>query len=414
LKEGAFRSTAAAARSRLRGALVVAEMAVTVVLLAGALLLVRTFVNLLRVGPGFETSHLLSVQLWTNGSRYRTSPALADFYRSLTTGVDRLPGVVSAGVVSGGSPLEVGGNFPVKIEGVRDIYSADIRAVDPGYFHALGVPLVAGRTFTASDAAGASPVAIVNRRFARKYFGNANPLGRHILIGATLPDKAYVDSWREIVGVVGNVKSELSLPSTPTMFVPDAQASYATMELFGGIFPTVLLVRTAGDPLRVAEPVRRALASIDSSIPVGRIRTMDQVRAASVGLERFMAALMGIFATLALLLSALGIYGVLSYTVAQRTPEIGVRMALGARPADVLGMVLGYAGRLAAIGIVLGAAGAYGLTRLMASLLYGVGATDPVSFVATAALLVAVAFAACAVPAWRAMRVDPVVALHYE
>ena len=414
LKEGAFRSTAAASRSRLRAALVIAEMAVTVVMLAGALLLVRTFVNLLRVGPGFETGHLLSVQLWPNGGRYQTSPALAEFYRSLTARVDQLPGVVSAGVTSCGMPLERGGNFPVKIEGVSDIQSADIRAVDPGYFRALGAPLLAGRAFIAADAAGASPVAIINRGFARQYFGDANPLGRHIVIGATIPDKSFVDPPREIVGVVGNAKSQRSLPAEPTMFVPDAQASYATVQLFGTVFPTVLLVRTAGDPLLAAEPVRRVLASLDSSIPVGRIRSMDQVRAVSLGLERFMLALMGIFAALALLLSALGIYGVLSYTVSQRTPEIGLRMALGAKPADVLRMVLGYAGWLAAVGIAIGAAGAYGMTRLVASMLYGVRPTDPVSFVATAALLAVVALAACAVPAWRAMRVEPVVALRYE
>jgi putative ABC transport system permease protein len=414
LKEGAFRSTAAASHARLRGALVVAEMAVTVVLLAGALLLGRTFVNLLGVGPGFDTDHVLSVQLWMNGSRYTTSPALAGFYHSVTAKIDQMPGVVSAGVTSGGMPLEVGGNFPVQIEGVPNVQSADIRAVDPGYFHALGVPMLAGRAFTASDAAGASPVAIVNRSFALKYFGNANALGRHIVIGATIPDKAFVDPPREIVGVAGDVKTELNMPALPTMFVPDAQASYATMQLFGAFFPTALVVRTAGDPLRVAQPVRRALASLDPSIPVGRMRTMDHVRAASVGLERFMAALMGVFAGLALLLSALGIYGVLSYTVAQRTPEIGVRMALGAKPADVLRMVLGYAGTLAAVGIAIGAAGAYALTRLMASLLYGVRPTDPVSFLATAALLAAVALGACAVPAWRAMRVEPIVALRYE
>jgi putative ABC transport system permease protein len=414
LKEGAFRSTAAASHSRLRGGLVVAEMAVTVVLLAGALLLARTFVNLLRVGPGFETGHLLSVQLWMNGSRYQTSPALAGFYQSVTAKTDQLPGVVSAGVTSGGMPLETGGNFPVEIEGVPDIRSADIRAVDRGYFRALGVPLMAGRWFAASDAAGASPVAIVNRSFARRYFGNANALGRHIVIGATIPEKAFVDPPREIVGVVGDVKTELNLPADPTMFVPVAQASYATMELFGGIFPTDLLVRTAGDPLLAAGPVRRVLASLDPGVPVGRIRTMDQVRAASVGLERFMAALMGIFAALALLLSALGIYGVLSYSVAQRTPEIGVRMALGAQRGDVLRMVLGYAGALAALGILIGAAGAYALTRLMASLLFGIRPTDPVSFLATAGLLAVVALAACAVPAWRAMRVEPVVALRYE
>jgi predicted permease len=414
LKEGGFRSTAAASRSRLRSALVVGEMAVTVVLLAGALLLVRTFVNLLRVGPGFETDHLLTVQLWMNGSRYKTSQAVADFYHSLSTRIDRLPRVVASGVTSGGMPLTIGGNFPVQIPGVRRIHSADFRAVDPGYFRALGAPLLAGRWFTASDAAGATPVAIVNQRFARRYFGNGNPLGRHIVIGATFPDKAYVDPPREIVGVVGDVKSQLSLPAVSTMFVPEAQASYATVALFGSVFPSVLLVRTIGNPLRQAVPVRRLVASLDSAIPVGRIETMNQVRAASVGMERFMLVLMGIFAGLALLLSALGIYGVLSYTVAQRTPEIGLRMALGATPADVLRMVFGYAGRLAALGAALGLAGAYGLTRLMGSLLYGVRASDPVSFLVTAALLAVVALCACAVPAWRAMRVEPVVALRYE
>jgi putative ABC transport system permease protein len=414
LKEGGSRSTAAASRSRLRGALVVAEVAVTVVLLTGALLLVRTFVNLLRVGPGFETSHVLTVQLWMNGSRYRTSPAVAGFYRSLTGEVDHLPGARGAAVVNAGMPLTTGGNLPVDIETLPHGHSVDFRSVSPGYFHTLGVPLLAGRGFARTDDASSTPVAIVNRAFADRFFGKRNPLGLHVTLGAGYENTPFADPPREIVGVVGNVKSSLSLPAVPTVFVSDAQANHAAVDLFDTVFPAVLVVRTAGNPLRQAEPVRHVLASLDSRIPVGRMQTMDQVRAASVGLERFMLVLMGIFAGLALLLSALGIYGVLSYTMAQRTPEIGLRMALGATPAGVLRMVLGYAGWLAAAGIALGAAGAYGLTQLMSSLLYGVRPTDLVSFAATAALLAAVMLVACAVPALRAMRVEPVAALRYE
>jgi putative ABC transport system permease protein len=414
LKEAGLRSTAAASRSRLRSALVVAEMAVTMVLLAGALLLGRTFVNLLQVGPGFETTHLLSVQLWMGGSRYGSNAALADFYQSLADRIDRLPGARAVAVVNDGMPLERGGNFPFSVETVPDYHSADLRSVSPAYFQTLRVQLLAGRGFETADTGSSTPVAIVNRAFARRYFGNRSPLGLHVVIGAPMKDTPYVDPPREIVGVVGDVKSALDQPAEPTVFVSNAQANHATTQLFAGVFPAVLLVRTTGDPLRLAEPVRRAVGALDSSVPVGKIRTMDEVRAAAVGVERFLLTLMGIFAVLALLLAAVGIYGVMAHIITQRTAEIGLRMAIGASPGDVLKMVLGYAGRLTALGIALGVAGAYGLTRLMASLLYGVRATDTVSFAATAALLALVSLAACVVPAWRAMSVDPIVALHYE
>jgi putative ABC transport system permease protein len=311
-------------------------------------------------------------------------------------------------------PLERGGNFPFSVETVPDYHSADLRSVSPAYFQTLRVQLLAGRGFETADTGSSTPVAIVNRAFARRYFGNRSPLGLHVVIGAPMKDTPYVDPPREIVGVVGDVKSALDQPAEPTVFVSNAQANHATTQLFAGVFPAVLLVRTTGDPLRLAEPVRRAVGALDSSVPVGKIRTMDEVRAAAVGVERFLLTLMGIFAVLALLLAAVGIYGVMSHIVTQRTAEIGLRVAIGASPGDVLKMVLGYAGRLTALGIALGVAGAYGLTRLMASLLYGVRATDTVSFAATAALLALVSLAACVVPAWRAMSVDPIVALHYE
>ncbi|HEV2388852.1 MAG TPA: ABC transporter permease [Candidatus Acidoferrales bacterium] len=414
LKEGGLRSTAAAARARLRSTLVVAEMAVTMVLLAGALLLGRTFVNLLHAAPGFDPAHKLNVELWTAGSRYRTSLALADFYRSLTEKVDNLPGVVDSGVVSDGVPLTFGGNFPVQIEGVPEVQSVDFRSIDSGFFWALGVPLLAGRDFSRSDAGTSTPVAIVNRTFAQQYFGKESGLGRHVVIGAQMKDKAYLDPPREIVGVVGDVKSLLFTPIQPTVYVPDAQASYATLQLFGAYFPVDLVVHTTVDPLRLAKPVRRALASLDSAIPVAGVKTMDEMRSSSLSLERFMLTLMGIFAGLALALSAMGIYGLLSYTVTQRTAEIGLRMAVGATPADVLRMVLGHAAALAALGIALGAVGAFALTRLLGSVLYGVGPADPLSFAETAAMLAAVALAACAVPASRAMRVSPIAALRHE
>ncbi len=414
IKEAGLRSTAAASRARLRRGLVVAEMALAMILLAGALLLARTFSNLLSVGPGFDASHLLTVQLWMGGSRYKTSAALAGFYHSLTMRVDRLAGVRGAAVVSAGMPLEIGGNMPVKIESVSGIHSVDFRAVCDCYLRTLGEPVLAGRGFKDSDTAGAAPVAIVNRAFARRYFGARNPLGLHVTIGMKQLGPAFQDPPREIVGVVGDVKSQLDAPAAPAVFVPIAQANYATVSLFDAYGPTILLVRTAGDPLRAAEPVRRVVAALDSSVPVGKIETMDQVRATSVGVERFLLTLMGVFAGLALALTAVGIYGVLSYTVAQRTGEIGVRMALGARPSHILRMVVGETALLTIISLALGLAGALASTRLLGSLLFGVHATDPVSLVATAAVLAVVAMIACAVPAWHAMRVDPVTALHYE
>ncbi len=414
IKEAGLRSTAAASRARLRRGLVVAEMALAMILLAGALLLARTFSNLLSVGPGFDASHLLTVQLWMGGSRYKTSPALAGFYHSLTTRVDRLAGVRGAAVVSAGMPLGIGGNMPVTIESVPGIHSVDFRAICDCYLKTLGEPVLAGRAFNDSDTAGAAPVAVVNRAFARRYFGNRNPLGLHVTIGIPQMGAAFMDPPREIVGVVGDVKSQLDSPAVPTVFVPNAQANYATLSIFDAYGPTTLLVRTSGDPLRVAEPVRRAVAALDSSVPVGRIETMDQVRSASVGVERFLLTLMGIFAALALTLTAIGIYGVLSYAVAQRTGEIGVRMALGARPSHILRMVAGEAALLTVVALALGLAGALASTRLLGSLLFGVRASDPASLMLTAAVLAIVAMIACAVPAWRAMRVDPIAALHYE
>jgi putative ABC transport system permease protein len=414
LKEGGTRSTAGASRARLRSALVVGEMALTMVLLAGALLLSRAFVHLLHVGAGFDTNHKLNVELWMAGSRYHTNAAMADFYRSLTRKVDNLPGVVNSGVIGNGAPFSFGGNFPMRIEGTTHLASVDLRVVDPGLFRALGVRLIAGREFGTADARNSAPVAIVNRAFVRQYFDKGNALGRHVMIGAGMHDKTYVDPAREIVGVVGNIKGLLIMPIQPTAYVPAAQANFATVQLFASYFPVDLIVHTAVDPLRLATPVRQALDSIDPAIPLGGIKTMDQMRSSSLSIERFMMMLMATFAGLALALSAMGIYGLLSYTVAQRTGEIGLRMAVGASPASIMRLVLGYAGRLAALGIGIGAAGAYGLTRLMGSLLFGVRATDPLSFAATAALLAIVVLVACALPAWRAMRVAPVVALRYE
>jgi putative ABC transport system permease protein len=389
-------------------------MAVTMVLLAAALLLGRTLLNLLRAGPGFNTAHLLTVQLWMGGTRYTTSAALADFYRSLEAQLERMPGVRSAAVVSCGMPLEIGGNMPAAIETVRQVQSMDLRAVSDGYFQTLGVPVLAGRGFDAADTGSSAPVAVINKEFAREYFGNRNPLGLHVVIGATMKNTPYLEPPREIVGVVGDVKSRLNFPPEPTVFVSNEQANRATVELFDGFYPVELLVRGAGDPLLLGEPVRKSVASLDASVPVGKIETMEQVRASSVGVERFLLAMMGIFAVLALALSAVGIYGVLAYTVAQRSSEIGLRMALGATPADVLRMMLGQTARLAATGIALGACIALALTRMLGSVLYGVGTADPLSFAATAALLAAAALAACAIPSWRAMRLDPVVALRHE
>ncbi|MGH9353475.1 MAG: ABC transporter permease [Terriglobia bacterium] len=412
LKEGSGRTSAGRSRRRLANGLVSAEVALSLVLLIGSGLLIKTFAKLLWTNPGFDPHRVLSLQIWTTGAGYKSSMSLADFYQSLVARIEKTPGVQSAAVVASGLPLERGGNLGVRIEGSGPWRETDYREVTPGYFSALGVPLLRGRPLAESDSTDAAKAVVINQAFARRYFAGRDPLGAHI----ALSDGAQpgVSNIREVVGVAGDVKSEMNEPAPPTAFIPVAQADYSTDQLFQGWFPTCILVRTAGKPLSLSREIESAVSDADPSLPIGHVRSMEQVLSVSLAFQRFLMTLMSIFAGLALVLAAVGIYGVLSYAVSQRVHEIGIRMALGAQKADVLRMVIGDGVKLTLIGVGVGIVGALASTRLMSSLLFDVQATDLETFVIVSLVLVGIALLACYIPARRATKVDPMVALRYE
>ncbi len=405
LKEGAGRSSAAPGRARLRQLLIVGEFALSVILLTGAGLMIATFSKLLHTDPGFNPHQILSAQFWLIGSNYNSEAQIATFDRAIVQRLEAIPGVDAAAVIAAGLPLERGGNNGVRLPNSSDWYSVDYREITPGFFNAMGIPLRQGRTFSEADSETADKVVIVNQAFVRRHFPTRNPIGERIFLGKTSC---------EIVGVVGDVKSYLDQPAPPATFVPAAQASYGTSALFEGWFPRIVLVRSNVDPLSLSRSVRDAIAAVDPTVPTGSTRSMEQVLSHSLALRSFMMFLLGLFAALALVLASVGIYGVISFAVSQRTREIGVRMALGAHPRDVLRLILGEGLKLVLAGVVLGIIAALAMTRLLSTLIYGVSATDPLIFLSVVTLLVAVALAACFIPARRAMRVDPIVALRYE
>jgi putative ABC transport system permease protein len=405
LKEGAGRSSAAPGRARLRQLLVIGEFAVSLVLLTGAGLMIATFSKLLHTDPGFNPHHILSVQFWLIGSKYDSTTQIENFNRAVVKHLVAVPGVDAAAVIAAGLPLERGGNEGIRLSDSPNSYSTDYREITPDFFSAMGIPLRQGRVFSESDSEKANRVAIVNQAFVRERFPGRDPLGEHIFHGKA--------SW-EIVGVVGDVKSYLDQPVPATTFVPAAQASYETSKVYEGWFPRSIVVRANVDPLSLSRAVRNAIAAVDPIVPTGSMRSMDQVLSHSLTLRNFMMFLLSLFAALALILATVGIYGVVSYAVSQRTREIGVRMALGARPGDVLRLILGEGLKLVLAGAALGILFALIATRFITTMIYGVSATDPLIFLSVITLLVAVSLAACYVPARRAMRVDPMVALRYE
>ena len=407
LKEGEGRASAGVGRARLRQGLVIGELALSLVLLAGAGLMIATFAKLMNTNPGFDSHHVLTMQFWMTGSKYNSTPEITRFYRAIEQRVAALPGVTAAGVVAAGLPLERGGNNGVRIAGPKESewISMDYREITPGYFQAIGTPLKQGRGFTESDSEFSSPVVIINEAVGRKYFQGQGALGKYLYVSGVLC---------EVAGVVGDVKSYVDQPAEPTTFIPAAQAKLGTSSLFEGWFPRSIVARTTGNPLLLNQALREALAAADPLVPTGAVRSMDQVLEHSLALRSFMMLLLSIFGGLALVLASVGIYGVISYAVSQRTREIGVRMALGARPADVLRMILTEGLKLVAVGVALGIAAALLLTKLLEGMIYGVSMRDPLIFVAVNLLLVTVSLAACYVPARRAMRVDPLIALRYE
>jgi putative ABC transport system permease protein len=407
LKESSAQSSASRRSGIFRSALVVAEIGLSIILLIGASLLAQTFLNLLRVNPGFEPSRLLSGEIWLTGSRIHSTMELNAYYDSLATRLKQIPGVREVAMVSLGQPLERGGNDLVVVNGVPK-GSMNVRVVTADYFQTLRVTIKQGRDFSPSDSVSGQPVAIVNEAFVRQLLKGSNPLGA--LVKVRDQDSAP----HAIVGVAADVKSYVDFPEDPTVFLPSPQTNSGLILQFDVWFPTHILVRTSGDPWILANGVAAAIREADRSIPVGHVLTMDQVLARSLAMQRFMMVVVAVFAALALLLAAVGIYGVISFSVSQRTQEFGIRMALGADSYSVLRLVIRGAARLAMLGTAVGIFGAIALHQAIASVLFGVRPTDPGSIAVSACCLLGVVFLACYIPARRASRVDPIIALRYE
>jgi predicted permease len=411
LKEGS-RSSAGGFRRSLRGPLVVAEVALALVLLVGAGLLVKSFWRLSQVDPGFDPQNVLAMQISIN-ARPDEGPRVDNFLSQLQQRAQRLPGVQSVSV-SNGLPFE-GANFPpIVLEGKpapppgQDLNGL-LYTVSPDYFKTMRIDLVRGRLFSTEDRKDTPQVALVDEVFARQYFPNEDPIGKRFKLNT--PD---ADS-REIIGVVRHVEHsslEGKTTNTPEFYFNFDQLPLATLPRY--VRRVNLLVRTTVEPLSLAGSVRNQIAALDKDQAVFNVRTMEQALAQSVAARRFSMILLAVFALLALTLAAVGIYGVISYSVAQRTREVGIRMALGARTIDVLNLVVRDGLKLVFIGIFVGLAGALLLTRLMTTLLFGVTTTDAVTYVTVALGLIIVALIACCIPARRATKVDPLVALRFE
>jgi putative ABC transport system permease protein len=411
LNENSRGATAGPGRHLLGNTLVSLEIALALLLLVGAGLLLRSFSRMQNVAPGFQADHLLVADVPVSQAAYAKPEQRFGFYDRLVDSAKALPGVRAAGAatflpVSGGGSVihfNIQGRAP---KSASDFIAAGYRAVTPGYFETLGVPLLQGRLFTAADRENAVAVCIINASMAKIYFPDINPLGQHMQLGAT-PIKEI--PFMEIVGVIGDVRPGLGTDPQAEMYLPYRQAD--------GILPVFQLsvvMRTAGDPLTQTSALRSALSQIDPNEPLVKVRTMDDNIAATVSQPRFRAWLIGIFAVLALVLAAVGVYGVMSYTVTQRTNEIGVRVTLGAEPPDIFRAIVGEGLRLALLGVGVGLVAALALTRLLRTFLFGISAYDPLTFIGVSALLTIVALAASFFPARRATQVDPLIALRYE
>jgi len=405
LKDTSRGSGGGSRRARIRGALVVTEVALSVILLIGAGLLIRSFVRLQGVDAGFNPAHLLVANINLPASKYSQTAERAGFYRRLSEDLASLPGVTSVGVVQGLPLTGFDARTPIAIDGraippmaERPIVSVGI--VSPDFFETFRIPLIQGRFFSNHDDESSPVAVLINQSFSRKYFPDENPIGKRLLGGGP-PLQA-----REIVGVVGDIR-QIGLGTSP------AEGFYLSSNQRPQLAMNVVL-RTEGPPLALSNALRSRVIAIDRDQPVATIQTMEEVVSNSISNQRFTLLLLGLFAGVALILAAIGIYSVMAYTVTQRTGEIGLRMALGAQTRDVLKLVVGQGMTTALIGVAVGIGGAFALTRLMTSLLFSVTATDPITFVAIPVILTGVALAACFGPARRAAKVDPMVALRYE
>jgi putative ABC transport system permease protein len=404
LKEGGQKGASGQGR-RARHALVVAEIALAVVLVVGAGLMVRSFLRLQNVNPGFDPNNILTLRLTLPEARYKEDSQTRAFFEQAEQRVRSLPGVTAVGSTARLPLKGYRWTSEMTIEGHSpEDYARDVRheEMTPGYFRAIGLPLVQGRFFNESDQAKSQPVVIVNAALVRRYFPGEDPIGKRIKFSEPTEQAA----WQTIIGVVGDGKQDsLRAEVKPEIYQSHLQRAQDNM---------TLVVRAVTDPQTLISAVREQIRALDPNLPIYDIKTMQAVMDESVARERFIALLLIVFAALALALAAIGIYGVMSYSVAQRTQEIGIRLALGAQRRDVLLLVLSQGMKMTLGGVTLGLLAALGLTRLLAGLLYSVSTTDPTTFVVITALLTAVALLACFVPAWRATQVDPLIALGCE
>ncbi len=402
LKEGGRSAVLGRGGQRFRSGLVVAEVALALVLLVGAGLTMRSFVRLQAVDPGFDPTSVLKFRVLLNRQDFPDTATVLGFHQQLDERLRALPGVISVGGVSG-VPLtgfanylafEIEGQAPVDQNDVQDVEAFDASS---NYFETMRIPLIEGRMFSVIDDIRSGRVAVINETMAKRYWPDGNAVGARVTYGTI---------WMTIVGVVGDIKNE-SLAEEP---YPQLYRSSNQILQRGFVY----IVRTTTSPTSLAAAVRREVNSLSASVPIYRMQTMGDVMSDAVAQPRFALMLMGVFAAVAALLAAVGLYGVMSYTVAEQTREIGIRMALGAKQADVLRQVVARGGILALIGVGIGLAGAFGVTRLLSSLLFDVSATDTITFVSVPVLLVTVAVLACLVPAVRAARVDPMIPLRSE
>jgi putative ABC transport system permease protein len=413
LKEANARGGAGTNVRRAQRVLMVAEIALAIVLLTGAGLLVKSFRNLTAVQTGFDPHGVLTARVALPLDRYMSLDQQRSFFRDLVQRLEALPGVSAAGATASVplrgnvmmSSVHMEGQAPTEMT-VANIPIARINVVTPGYFSVLRVPLIEGRLLDARDGEDATPAVVVNQTFVRRFLGSEDPIGKKFMAGLRPGRPGTPPEMWTIVGVIGDTKQKGLASET----IPEATAS----TLQAPRFQMTLVLRASVEPLSLVSAVRKQVSDLDKDLPLYGVQTMDDILSEEVATQRFNAGALAGFAGLAALLAAVGIYGVMAYAVAQRTREIGVRMALGARPENVLNMVLGQGLRLALIGVALGIGASLALTRLMSSLLFGVKPSDPVTFVGVAAGLTVVALAACWIPARRATMVDPVIALRYE
>jgi predicted permease len=414
LKESSSRTGSGFRQNKARATLVIVETGLAVVLLISPALLIRTFLALRSVQPGYDTHNILTLRMSLTGERFQKTAGVEQIVRQGLDRVRALPGVVTASA-SCCVPWEEGYGLPFDIIGRPHDNQANggWLTIAPGYFEVFRISVVRGRTFTDRDSAAGAPVAIINQAMARKYWQNTDPLNDQIVIGKNVgPD--FIDPPRQVVGVVSDVRGTLTADPFPTMYIPNAQVSDAMTKLGSSILPLAWIIRTRVEPHTLSLAVQKELREASGGLPVGRIRSMDEIITRSTARQEFNMLLLSIFGGLALVLAAIGIYGLMAFTVEQRTQEIGIRMALGAGAAALRGMIVRQGMLLAVIGIALGLAAAYGLTRLLAAFLFGVKPVDPVVFAAVPVVLALVSLLAIWVPASRATRVDPALALRRE